>query len=73
MGFFNFMSSNAGRLLRIVAGIALILIGLLAIGGTGGVILAIVGLVPLAAGIFNFCLFGPLFGLDLWGRSAEDR
>ena len=73
MGFVNFMRSNAGRLLRIVAGIALILIGLLAIGGTGGVILAIVGLVPLAAGIFNFCLFGPLFGLDLWGRSAEDR
>ncbi len=73
MGFVNFMRSNAGRLLRAVAGIALILIGLLAVGGTGGVILAIVGLVPLAAGIFNFCLFGPLFGVDLWGRSAEDR
>lgn len=73
MGFVDFMRSNAGRLLRIVAGIALILVGLLAIGGTGGVILAIVGLVPLAAGIFNFCLFGPLFGVDLWGRSAEDR
>ena len=73
MGFVDFMRSNAGRLLRIVAGIALILVGLLAIGGTGGVIVAIVGLVPLAAGIFNFCLFGPLFGVDLWGRSAEDR
>mgnify|MGYP001821663859 FL=1 len=71
MGFVNFMRSNAGRLLRAVAGIALILIGLLAVGGTGGVIIAIVGLVPLAAGIFNFCLFGPLFGVDLWGRSAE--
>jgi hypothetical protein len=73
MGFVNFMRSNAGRLLRIVAGLALILVGLLSIGGTGGVILAIVGLVPLAAGIFNFCLFGPLFGVDLWGRSAGDR
>lgn len=73
MGFVNFMRSNAGRLLRIVAGLALILVGLFVIGGTGGVIVAIVGLVPLAAGIFNFCLFGPLFGVDLWGRSAEDK
>ncbi|MDQ5895551.1 MAG: hypothetical protein QG596_1812 [Actinomycetota bacterium] len=73
MGFVNFMRSNAGRLLRIVAGLALILVGLFVIGGTRGVIVAIVGLVPLAAGIFNFCLFGPLFGVDLWGRSAEDK
>lgn len=73
MGFVSFMNSTAGRLLRIVAGIALILVGLLAIGGTGGVILAIVGLVPLAAGVFNFCLFGPLFGVSLRGSSAEDR
>ncbi len=73
MGFVSFMSSTAGRLLRIVAGIALILVGLLAIGGTGGVILAIVGLVPLAAGVFNFCLFGPLFGVGLRGPSADDR
>ncbi len=69
MSFVDFMRGTSGRLLRIVAGIALILIGLLAIGGTGGIILAIIGLVPLAAGIFNFCLFGPLFGVDLWGRS----
>jgi hypothetical protein len=73
MGFVNFMSSTAGRLLRIVAGIALILIGLLVIGGTGGVILAIVGLVPLAAGVFGFCLFGPLFGVGLRGPSTGDR
>jgi hypothetical protein len=73
MGFVNFMRSNAGRLLRIVAGLVLIAVGLAVIGGTGGVILAIVGLVPLAAGIFNFCLFGPLFGVDLWGRSASDK
>jgi hypothetical protein len=52
----------SGRLLRIVAGIALILIGLLVVQGTGGIILAIVGLVPLVAGIFSFCVFAPLFG-----------
>ena len=55
------MSSLGGRLLRIVAGIALIGIGLAVIPGTGGVILAIAGLVPLVAGLFNFCVFAPLF------------
>ncbi|MFZ0533942.1 MAG: DUF2892 domain-containing protein [Anaerolineales bacterium] len=62
MGFARFMSSLAGRLLRIVAGIALIAIGLAVVHGTGGIILAIVGLVVLAAGTFNFCIFAPLFG-----------
>jgi hypothetical protein len=62
MGFARFMSSLYGRLLRIVAGIALIIVGLAVVHGTGGIILAIVGLVPLVAGIFNFCVFAPLFG-----------
>ena len=61
MEFARFMSSMSGRLLRIVAGIALILVGLL-IHGIGGYILAIVGVVPLVAGTFNFCVFAPLFG-----------
>jgi hypothetical protein len=67
MSFVSFMRSAAGRGLRIVAGIALIAVGL-AIGGTGGVIIAVVGVVPLAAGVFHFCLAGPLFGVDLMGR-----
>lgn len=62
MGFARFMSSLAGRLLRIAVGIALIIVGLVVVHGTGGIILAIVGLVPLVAGVFNFCVFAPLFG-----------
>lgn len=38
------------------------------IGGPLGVVMAIVGVVPLTAGIFNFCILGPLFRVDLWGR-----
>jgi hypothetical protein len=70
MGFVNFMSSSAGRAARIGAGVALIVIGLAVVGGAGGVIIAIIGLVPLAAGVFNFCLLGPLFGVGLRGRTA---
>ena len=62
MAFINFMNSAAGRAIRIVAGLALILIGLVAIGGTGGIIVAVIGLVPLGAGAANVCIVGKLFG-----------
>jgi hypothetical protein len=71
MGFARFMSSLAGRLLRIVAGIVLVVVGQAAMHGTGGIILAIVGLVVLAAGLFNFCIFAPLFGGPFWAKDIK--
>lgn len=71
MGFVKFMVTGAGRVVRIVAGVALIAIGLLLVGGTGGIILAVVGLVPLTAGVFDFCVFAPLFGLPLMGEQVR--
>jgi hypothetical protein len=65
--FFRFIASPAGRVIRIVAGLALILIGLLALEGLAGWIVALVGLVPLAAGLFDWCVFAPLFGLPFVG------
>lgn len=49
-GFFSFMASSAGRITRIVLGLALLLVGLLVLQNTVGWILAIIGLVPLLAG-----------------------
>jgi len=68
MGFARVMSSSAGRVIRILAGLALILLGLLLVKGTGGLILAIIGLLPLVAGVFDFCVFAPIFGASLWGK-----
>jgi hypothetical protein len=68
MGFVTFMRSGAGRGTRIVAGVAIIIVGLALVKGTAGIVIAVLGLVPLLAGIFNFCLFAPLFGRDLMGR-----
>lgn len=65
--FVNFMASTNGRIARIVAGIALIVLGLMALSGTIGIIVAVIGLVPLAAGLFDFCIFAPLFGRPLSG------
>jgi hypothetical protein len=69
--FFRFLASPAGRVTRIVAGLALILIGILVLKGIGGWILAIVGLVPLLAGLFDRCVFAPLFGLPFVGPALR--
>jgi hypothetical protein len=65
--FVKFMASPAGRIIRIVAGIVLIAWGLLGIHGVGGIVVAVVGLLPLVAGLFDFCVFAPLFGAPLSG------
>ena len=71
MGFAKFMASGLGRSLRIVMGLALIFCGLYAVPGTLGKVLAIVGLVPFAAGLFNFCLFAPLLGAPFRGSDLK--
>jgi hypothetical protein len=69
--FFRFIASPVGRGIRITAGIALIVIGLGLVQGTVGWILAIVGLVPLGAGVLDKCVFAPLFGLPFDGPSLR--
>jgi hypothetical protein len=75
--FFRFMASPAGRITRIVAGLILILVGPLVVQGTVGWILAVIGLVPLLAGLFDRCVFAPLFGLPFVGsglrQAVEDK
>jgi len=76
MGFARFMSSVWGRLLRIVAGIVLIVVGLSLVGGVGGILIAVVGAVPLLAGLLDICIIGrlllrtPLKGAELRQRSS---
>jgi hypothetical protein len=66
-----FLASPAGRVVRILAGIALVAWGLMGLTGTTGIIVAIVGLVPLAAGLFDFCVFAPLFGNPFSGAKIR--
>ena len=69
--FVSFMASPAGRIIRIVAGVALIVWGLMGLTGTAGIIVVIIGLVPLVAGVFDFCVFAPLFGAPLNGAKIR--
>lgn len=72
MSFAKFMAGVTGRGLRIVAGIVLIVVGLAVLNAsTLGIILAIVGLVPLLAGLFDVCVFAPLFGGPFSGSAAR--
>ena len=59
--FVKFMASKTGRITRIVAGVALVAWGLLGLTETTGIIVAVIGLVPLLAGLFDVCVFAPLF------------
>jgi hypothetical protein len=69
---FRFLASSTGRVVRAVAGLVLIVVGLAVVTGVIGWILAIVGLVPLLAGLFDRCVFAPLFGLPFAGPRLRD-
>ena len=69
--FVKFMVSTSGRIIRVLAGIALVVYGLLGLGGTVGIVVAFIGAVPLAAGLFDFCIFAPLFGNPLSGSKIR--
>jgi len=69
--FVKFMSSTAGRISRIAAGLVLITLGTVVVHGTGGIVLIVVGLLPLVAGLFDFCVFAPLFGAPLNGKKVR--
>ena len=75
MGFATFMASPFGRWLRAIVGIALVVVGLvLAFQPANfvlGVILAVVGLVPLLAAAFDVCVFAPLFGAPFSGPAIR--
>lgn len=72
MGFAKWMASPVGRWLRIVAGIVLIAAGVYVQGGWG-LVLGLVGAVPLLAGIFNVCVFAPLFGASFNGTRVRTQ
>ncbi len=66
-GFFKFTASRNGRIARIIAGVVLVILGAVVLEGTAGWIVAIIGLVPLSAGLFDWCFFAPLFGKPFLG------
>ena len=66
-GLARFINSPAGRVFRVVVGVALILWGYTRLGSSAGVVLIVVGLIPLVAGVFDLCLVSALLGGPISG------
>ncbi len=66
--FVDFMQIAAGRGLRIVLGAGLIFVAAAIVGGNWSVVLAVVGAIPLIAGLAGVCFFAPLFGYTVTGQ-----
>lgn len=68
MALATFMAGSMGRGIRVVAGIVLILIGVLALDGAVAYVVEAVGLVAVLAGVFNVCLLAPILGAPFKGK-----
>lgn len=74
MALAKFMASPTGRILRIVAGIGLIFVGLfMVVDQVVSIVLAAVGVVFVLVGVFNVCLLAPIIGAPFSGREALKR
>lgn len=67
MKFVKFMSSTAGRALRALVGIALLSWGIV----TANAVLDVLGAFFIAVGLFDVCVFAPLFKLPLSGKKVR--
>jgi hypothetical protein len=72
-GTADWLLSVHGRIARIVVGSLLIILGLGIIGGFLGVLLLIIGAIPIASAAYGSLLIGPLFGRDIHGRRPEQQ
>jgi hypothetical protein len=68
---FKFLASGTGRIVRIVVGAALVVVGFFVNPTWVGIVLVVIGLVPLLAGVFDFCVFAPLFGKPFNGKKLR--
>lgn len=66
-GFARFVNSPAGRIARLVVGVGLIGWGYTQLTTGTGLVLIVVGLVPLVAGAFDLCLISALLGGPISG------
>ena len=73
MTFVTFMTSSRGRMMRVVMGIILMSIGLLVVKDTLGTVLALIALVPIAGGLFDFCVAGVVMGYPFSGKKAREQ
>lgn len=73
MQFLKFMTGGAGRAARIVLGLVIMSLGQFVLRGILGTILTVVAFIPVAGGVFDFCLVGFAMGYPLKGTDARQK
>ena len=66
--FAQFVSSTNGRIARVILGVIIIAVGFFLRHQTAGIVLMIVGLLPLCAGTFDICILTGIIG-NKWAGS----
>lgn len=69
----KFLTSGAGRAARILLGLIVMGLGLGVVQGTAGTLMALVALIPISGGLFDFCLLGFALGYPLSGAQARKK
>jgi uncharacterized membrane protein YkgB len=64
------MARPGGRIARVIVGIVISAVGVLALHGTARIVVGLVGLVPILAGLVNVCALSVLLGGPLSGKRA---
>lgn len=54
-GVIQFMNGSLGRAWRVLLGLVLVYLGLVVIGDTTGLVVAVIGLLPIALGLWGKC------------------
>jgi len=54
---------NADRVLKVIVGIVLVVVGFAVLNGTVGIVVGVIGLIPLATGLIGWCPLYTLFNL----------
>ena len=72
-GFARFVNSPACRIARVIAGIILIVWGYTQLDTGTGIVLIVIGLVPLVAGVFDLCLISALLGGPISGARVRGQ
>lgn len=73
MTLVKFMTSPKGRIARIILGTILIALGQLVIKDTVGTVITLIALIPITAGVFDYCVVGVALGYPFSGAEAREQ
>jgi hypothetical protein len=71
--FSKFLNSPAGRIFRIIAGIAFLVVGFMYRDYTLGVVSMVWSIFPLSAGAFDICYISAMLGGPLSGAKIRSK